>query len=109
GHSVMAVCVVQALLGAAACAAIARLAERVGNRRAGWIAGSLAAGYAPLIYFTGQLEPAALAVAAVCGALVATPLDAATPRRWTLATLAWCAAIAVRSEIVLALPVLVVH
>jgi hypothetical protein len=109
GHSVMAVCAVQALLGAAASAAIGMVAGRGAGRRAAWIAGGVAAFYAPSIYFTGQLEPATLAVAAVCGALVITPDDAATPRRWILAALAWSGALVVRSELVLALPVLVAH
>jgi hypothetical protein len=104
GHSVLAVLFVQALLGAAACAAIAKVAERLGGTRAAWIAGGLAAAYGPFIYFTGQLEPAALAVCAVSAALLAT-----LSRRWLLAGAVWAVAIVVRSELVLAVPFAIAH
>jgi hypothetical protein len=51
GGGVLAVCLVQAALGAGACAAIAEVARRLGGPRAGWIAGALAAIYGPFIYF----------------------------------------------------------
>ena len=110
GGGVLAVCLVQAVLGAAACAAIAHVARALGGPRAGWVAGVLAAIYGPFIYFTGQLEPAALAVAAVAGALAVTPTSAdASPRGWWLAGAAWAVAIAIRSELVLAVPVVALH
>jgi 4-amino-4-deoxy-L-arabinose transferase-like glycosyltransferase len=109
GGSLLAVLFVQALLGAAACAAIAKVAERIGGVRAAWVAGGIAAAYGPFIYFTGQLEPAALAVAAVAGALVATPLREGSPRRWILAGAAWAGAIVVRSELALAVPFVIAH
>jgi 4-amino-4-deoxy-L-arabinose transferase-like glycosyltransferase len=109
GHSVLAVVLVQAVLGAAACAAIGVVARRLGGSRAGWIAGGLAAAYGPFIYFTGQLEPAALAVAAVAGALAATPVGEASQRRWLLAGAAWAGAIVVRSELVIAIPFVAAH
>jgi 4-amino-4-deoxy-L-arabinose transferase-like glycosyltransferase len=109
GPSPLAAAIVQALLGAAACVAIAIVAGRLAGARAAWIAGAIAACYGPLLYFTGQLEPAALATAAVAGALVATPFEDAPPRRWLYAGAVWAAAIVVRSELVLAIPALAVH
>jgi 4-amino-4-deoxy-L-arabinose transferase-like glycosyltransferase len=109
GHSVLAVVIVQALLGAAACVAISHVACKLGGARAGWIAGAIAAAYGPFIYFTGQLEPAALAAAVTAGALAATPFEAATPRRWWLAGAAWAAAIVVRSELAIAVPLIAAH
>lgn len=109
GTSVLAVACVQAVLGAAACAAIATVAGQLGGKRAAWIAGGLAAGYGPFIYFTGQLEPAVLAVAAASGALAAMPAWEGSTRRWSLAGAAWAAAIVVRSELVFAVPFVVAH
>ena len=104
GRSLLGVVLVQAVLGAGACAAIAAVAERVGGARAGWLAGGIAALYGPFIYFTGQLEPAALAVCATSLALAATPAPDARPRRWILAGAAWALALTIRTELVLALP-----
>jgi 4-amino-4-deoxy-L-arabinose transferase-like glycosyltransferase len=109
GHSIMAACVVQALLGAGAAAAIAIVARRIAGDRAAAIAGGIAALYGPFIYFTGQLEPATLSVAACAVALVLTPVDEATPRRWWIAIAVWSAALFVRSELIVALPLVVAH
>jgi 4-amino-4-deoxy-L-arabinose transferase-like glycosyltransferase len=109
GHRLLAVLIVQAVLGAGACAAIAVVAERVGGHVAGWLAGGIAALYGPFIYFTGQLEPAALAVCATSLALVATPGKQAAQRRWILAGAAWALAIIVRSELALGVPFAVAH
>jgi 4-amino-4-deoxy-L-arabinose transferase-like glycosyltransferase len=109
GHSLLAVAIVQAVLGALACAAIAAVAQRSGGTLAGWLAGAIAALFGPFIYFTGQLEPAALAVAATSLALVATPATGAPPRRFILAGCAWALAIVIRSELVVAVPFVVAH
>ncbi len=109
GHSLLAVAIVQAVLGAGACAAIAAVASRLGGHRAGWLAGAIAALYGPFIYFTGQLEPAALAVCATSLALAATPGKVARPRRWILAGVAWALAIVLRSELALAVPFAIAH
>src|SRR6476646_4470948 len=85
GGGLLAVALVQAVLGALACAAIAVVAQRLGGARAGWLAGGLAALYGPFLYFTGQLEPAALAVCAASLALAAMPAKDASMRRWLLA------------------------
>ncbi|HSN26411.1 MAG TPA: tetratricopeptide repeat protein [Kofleriaceae bacterium] len=109
GRSVLALCLVQAALGAGACAAIAAIAGRLGGPIARWTAGLLAALYAPLIYFTGQLEPAALAVTATAAALLATPTAPASRRRWFLAGATWALAIVIRSELALAVPLVALH
>ena len=104
GRQVFAVAAAQAVLDAASCALIALFARRAGGPRAGWIAGALAALYGPFIYFTGELVPATLMIFALAAALVATP-DGDAPRgRWIAAGCVWAAAILVRSEIVVAVP-----
>ena len=110
GHSSFAVATLQALLDAGSCAAIAAFALRVGGPRLAWTAGVLAALYGPTIYFAGQLEPATLCVFAVSLGLWATPVDAdAAPRRWLAAGGVWAASLLVRSEILLGLPLVLVH
>jgi 4-amino-4-deoxy-L-arabinose transferase-like glycosyltransferase len=112
GHNRFAVVALQALLDATSCAALATIASRAAPKspRVGWIAGVLAALFGPMIYFTGQLEPATLAVFAVTLAILATPTTAkATPRAWLWAGAAWALALLVRSEIVLGLPVVLAH
>ena len=113
GHDHFAVTAVQAILDAASCAAIAAVAMRVRpTERIGWIAGMLAAFFGPMIYFTGQIEPATLAVFAVSFAMLATPLGpggSAAPRAWLVAGAAWAAALLVRSEMLVALPLLFAH
>ena len=109
GGSVLAMCLVQAMLGAGACAAIAAVARRLGGGLAGWSAGLVAACYGPLIYFTGQLEPATLAVAVTAAALAATPVHEASRRRWLLGGAVWAVAIVVRGELALAVPLVALH
>ena len=110
GRSVLVVTVAQSLLDAGTCAAIAAVGVRLSGARAGLIAGGLAAVYGPLIYFTGQLEPATLTAFAVSVALYATPgSDEGTARHWSLAGVAWTLALLVRTEIVVALPLLLFH
>lgn len=60
GHSVLAVRVCQALIGAAACTLIALTARRLFSERAGLIAGLGMAVYAPAIFFDGLLQKSAL-------------------------------------------------
>jgi tetratricopeptide (TPR) repeat protein len=117
GRSVLPVAAAQALLDAGTCAMLGTLAGRCGGPRAAWLAGGLAALYGPMIYFTGALVPATVMLFAVSAAMLATPVDTRlTPEaeilearppargRWLLAGFAWSAALLVRSEIVLALP-----
>jgi Dolichyl-phosphate-mannose-protein mannosyltransferase len=109
GHRVVAVAALQAALDACSAGAVALVARRVLGARAGWVAGVLYAAYGPLVYFTGQLEPATLGVLAVSIALACTPTgrgdDAASLRAWSWAGVAWAAALLVRSEMLFALPV----
>ena len=107
GRNVAAVALVQAVLDAASCALIALLARRIGGARAGWIAGALAACSGPLIYFTGELVPATATIFVLACALLATPAGAQAPRRrWIAAGCVWAAAILMRSEVLVALPLI---
>ena len=112
GHNRFAVTALQALLDAGSCAAVVVFVLRAfpESPRRAWIAGLVAAFFGPTIYFTGQLEPATLAVFAVSLGLATTPLDAkASPRAWALSGAVWAAGVLVRSEIVLALPLVLLH
>ena len=109
GGGVLAVALVQALLGAGACAAIAQVARRIGGDRAGWLAGGIAALYGPFIYFTGQLEPATLAVCIASFGLAAMPPADARPRRWILAGALWALGIVIRTELAMAVPFAIAH
>lgn len=60
GHHVWVVRIVQAMLGAAACALLARAGSRLFSQRVGWVAGLMLALYAPAIFFDGILQKAAL-------------------------------------------------
>jgi tetratricopeptide (TPR) repeat protein len=55
--------VVQAVLGAAACTLVARTTATLLDRRAGWVAGLLAAAYAPWIWFDVTIQKGSLALA----------------------------------------------
>jgi hypothetical protein len=99
GRSVTAVAVVQAFLDAATCALLGIIGARWFGRRAGLIAGGLAAIYGPFIYFAAQLLPSTLFVFAAVAALAASAVGAAA-----VAGCLWAAALLVRSEIVLAVP-----
>jgi hypothetical protein len=109
GRSVLAATIAQAVVDAASCVLIALLARRQAGPRAGLLAGALAAVYGPLVYFTGELVPASALVLAVAAALLATPTGASRPARWLGAGAAWSAALLVRSEVVLALPLVALH
>lgn len=110
GRGIAVVAFAQAGIDAASCAALSLIGRRWNGAGTGWVTGVLAALYGPLIYFTGQLEPATLAVFAVSLALWATPeATDGRPARWSIAGAVWAAALLVRSEIVLALPLLLLH
>jgi hypothetical protein len=111
GRSVTPVAAVQAMLDAASCVGLGLLGRRLGGERAGWITGGLAAAYGPLIYFSAELLPATLQIFTVTAALVATPsaTDAENGKRWLVAGGTWAAALLVRSEVALALPVIWLH
>ena len=98
-RSVTAVACVQAVLDAATCTLLLVIGERWFGRRAGLVAGVLAALYGPFIYFAAQLLPSTLFVFTSVAALAAGAFGAATA-----AGCLWAAALLVRSEVVLALP-----
>jgi hypothetical protein len=99
---------VQAVLDALTCALVASVAARIAGPRAGWVAGLLGAVCGPLVYFTGQLEPATLAAFAVALGLAATPTEA-VDRGWARAGVAWALGMLVRSELIGTWPFAVVH
>jgi hypothetical protein len=117
GSSVLAIAVVQAILGALTCALLALVGERTFGRRAGLIAGLLGAAYGPWIYFTAEVVPSTLLLFLIVAALAAsspmatsgrtssrrksTPLVAAA---WVLPSALWGLALFVRSEVVLGFP-----
>lgn len=80
---------VQALLGATTCALLASAADRLFGRRAGIIAGVIAAIYGPAIVLTTELMPATLE-AFWCGAVLACviPRKNAGTQKWKYLTFA---------------------
>ncbi|HET6201216.1 MAG TPA: glycosyltransferase family 39 protein [Planctomycetota bacterium] len=82
GRSLLAVRILQALLDAASAATIGALARRLGGRAAGWLAGALAALYAPFLYFVGQLDKATFVVAATTAFLSTWTLAREGESRW---------------------------
>jgi hypothetical protein len=114
GRSVTAVALVQSVLDALTCVLIAMAARTWFGRRVGLIAGLLAAGYGPFIYFTGELLPATLMVFVTMVALVATLRASQMASRgalWrgALAGCLWDLAVVVRAETVLGWPLVWVH
>ncbi|MEM7201416.1 MAG: tetratricopeptide repeat protein [Planctomycetota bacterium] len=87
GDEIWAPRILQCVLGAAACALLARLGERLFDRRVGTLAGLLLALYPPAIFFDGIVQKTSLAVTLSVGALAALlPHD--TAGRWQRAGLA---------------------
>jgi tetratricopeptide (TPR) repeat protein len=85
GHSVLAVRIVQSILGSVSCALVAHAAWRLFGRRAGLIAGIVLAIYPSAIFFDGLLQKTALdafftsaAIWILSGMLV----SAASPLAW---------------------------
>ena len=72
GRSIMAVAVVQAVLGAATCGMTAILARRLITPAAGWLAGGLAVVYAPGIFYGSFLLKESLATFLLSTALTHT-------------------------------------
>jgi hypothetical protein len=101
GRTVMAVALVQAGLDALTCALIAAAGRHWFGARAGSIAGWLAVLYGPFIYFSAQMLPVTLFVF-----LCVAALCAAQRSRWWLAGVLWAAALVVRAEVLLALPLI---
>jgi 4-amino-4-deoxy-L-arabinose transferase-like glycosyltransferase len=117
GPRPVAVAGAQILLDTCTCLLVARLAGGWFGSRAGLLAGLLAAAYGPLVYFSAQLLPATAFVFLVLAAMAAALSAGAAPppRRgaapatadwpWALAACLWGLALCVRSEAVLAFPV----
>jgi tetratricopeptide (TPR) repeat protein len=105
GHDLLAVRIIQAVIGALSCAALAVAVGRLVSTRAGWIAGAMLAVYPPAIFFDGLIQKSVLDVLFVCvslaiiGGLIA---HAETPRRWVLLGITM-AALALTRENALAL------
>jgi len=104
GPRVTAVAVVQAVLDAITCVAIARVGRRCFGAPAGLVAGLLAVAYGSFIYCTGELESATPFVCAVTVA-VALALAPAWPR-WLLSGACWALALLLRGEVLFAFPVM---
>jgi 4-amino-4-deoxy-L-arabinose transferase-like glycosyltransferase len=109
GHVVFAVTTLQALMDSASCVLVAATAERIAGTRAAWIAGIGAALYGPMIYFAGQLEPATLTVFVTSVAIFLTPVRKGSRRAWLICGAVWALAMLVRSEMILALPFVLIH
>ena len=71
GHSLTAVRIFQAALGALACGLLSLAGTRLFDARAGLVAGLLLAVYAPAIYFDGLIQKTTLDAVLVCALLVA--------------------------------------
>ena len=69
GHSLLAVRIIQAIVGSASCALIGAAACRLVSRKAGLLAGFALALYAPAIFFDGLIQKSVLDVFFVCLAL----------------------------------------
>ena len=108
GRSLGPVALVQALLDAVTCALIGGLAAHLFGRRAGLIAGLIAAAYGPLIYFSGELLPATLFVALAMAAVFAAVVGRRGRSTWAVAGCFWSLALAVRSEAILGVPLVFV-
>jgi tetratricopeptide (TPR) repeat protein len=85
GHDLMAVRIIQAVLGALGCVALAMAAMRLFSPRAGLIAGLMLALYPPAIFFDGLLQKSVLDVLFVCVALAIVAKvvrEGDSQRRW---------------------------
>jgi len=116
GRSPTAVAAVQCLLDAGTCALMARVATQWFGRRAGWLAGLMAAVYGPLVFFASELVPATLFVFTCVAAVAAASRPRSVPAlgapgsavRWTAAGALWAVGLLVRSEVLLGLPLVLI-
>src|SRR5215468_1717335 len=99
GRPPLAIALVQAGLDALACALVAGVAQRWFGSAVGIVAGTIAATYGPLVYFTGAIEPAIPFVCALTAAFAATGGG-----RWLLGGCLWAVAFLFRTEAVLGVP-----
>ncbi len=82
GPDLLAVRLVQSVLGAASCVLLAFAAERFFSRRAGVAAGLMLAVYAPAIFFDGLLQKASLGLFLLCAVLALLSRLIARPAPW---------------------------
>ncbi len=82
GHAFGAVRLVQALLGVGTALLVGAAAREVGGRRAGLIAGVLAALYGPFVYFDAELVSASLEVFLVAASVWLALVAARRPGAW---------------------------
>jgi hypothetical protein len=120
GDSPMVVAGLQVVLGAATALLVAIVSARAsGERKVGVVAGLLAAGYGPFIVHTAEVVPLTLFLFVLTLSVLATvpragkagasdPSPTAPPRFW-LASLAWTAAVLIRSEAIVAMPLVVLQ
>jgi len=101
GRNVTAVALVQTVIDAATCALVALVGRRWFGPRVGFIAGVLAAFYGPLVYFTGEVEPATVFVFTVMLAIAAASAGVGSLLVGSL----WALSTVVRAEIFVALPI----
>jgi tetratricopeptide (TPR) repeat protein len=85
GHSLWAVRLIQALLGAIACMFAARAGSAWFSHRVGWVSGLLLAVYPPAIFFDGIFQKASLDLFFMTGILWATGAAQLRPRLGTFA------------------------
>jgi 4-amino-4-deoxy-L-arabinose transferase-like glycosyltransferase len=98
-----AVRLIQAAIGAGSCVLFYAIAARLFDRRAGLLAGFLAAAYAPLIYYDCMIMKTVLSVflAALGLLLLLKAVDSNTPGLWLACGLAWGAAALARENYLL--------
>ena len=101
GRGITAIACVQAVLDALSCVLIACIGQQWFGRRAGIVAGLIAACYGPLIYFSAEVLPPTLFLFSGLAAIAAAVLE---KPRWLLSGTLWALALAVRLEAALAYP-----
>ena len=85
GHDLLAVRLIQALIGSAACVALCFAVTRLVSTRAGLIAGLMLALYPPAIFFDGLIQKSVLDVFLVCVVVAVTAqiiTSGDSRRRW---------------------------
>ncbi len=112
GRSLLAVYLVQAVLGSVTCVLVARIGRRLFDDRVGTAAGLVAALYGPLVHFDAQPLIPVLHVALVTAGLLAILRAGGIPspsqtagRDWALAGLAWGLAAIATPNILFAVPI----
>lgn len=82
GPDLLAVRLLQGVMGAAGCAFVAAATARFAGRTAGWAAGVLLAGYAPAIFLGALVQKSALDLLLVAALVLAVAHLVERPERW---------------------------